>query len=148
METDVNGLRQMHVVMSNNISGKIKFLIIFYFLIFFNLYQSQLVVCETVQTSGYNLKGESAYLQKISKEIQYGCGATWGKEIFYKNMHSNKVIKGFILKKWKYNNGYEIYDVCEIQHFKLKPGEQSRSFGCDHITQTQPAEFIPWGKFL
>ncbi|KYH06640.1 hypothetical protein A1704_23455 [Chryseobacterium cucumeris] len=62
-------------------------------------------------------------------------------------MHSNKVIKGFILKKWKYNNGYEIYDVYETQHFELKPGEQGRSFGCNHVTQNQPAEFTPYGKF-
>jgi len=109
--------------------------------------QAQTVVCETIYTTGYNTKSEYAYLQKISKEIQYGCGATWGKQIFYKNNHPSKTIKGFVVKKWKYS-GYENYDVCELHYFELKPGEQSNSLGCDYITQSQPCEFKPYGQYL
>jgi len=110
-------------------------------------FQAQTVVCETINTEGYNTKSEYAYLQKISKEIQYGCGATWGKQVFYKNNHPNKTIKGFVVKKWKYS-GYENYDVCELHYFELKPGEQSNSLGCDYITQSQPCEFRPYGQFV
>ncbi len=118
-------------------------------LVFVSTTQSyaQTVVCETINTTGYNTKSEYAYLQKISKEIQYGCGATWGKQIFYKNTHPNKTIKGFVVKKWKYS-GYENYDVCELHYFELKPGEQSNSLGCDFITQSQPCEFKPYGQFV
>lgn len=129
--------------------SQIKIIFSFLFVVFALSFQAQAqtVVCETINTVGYNTKSESAYLQKISKEIQYGCGATWGKQIFYKNNHPSKTIKGFVVKKWKYS-GYENYDVCEMHYFELKPGEQSNSLGCDHITQTQPCEFKPYGQFV
>ncbi|MCJ7936292.1 MAG: hypothetical protein MUW56_22330 [Chryseobacterium sp.] len=132
----------------SNTAVPVRTLLIFLMIVFgpSMQYRAQTVVCETINTAGYNTKSESAYLQKISKEIQYGCGATWGKEIFYKNIHPNKTIKGFVVKKWKYS-GYENYDVCEMHYFELKPGAQSNSLGCDHITQTQPCEFKPYGQF-
>jgi len=112
-----------------------------------NYIKAQTVVCESISTTGYNTKSESAYLQKISNEIQYGCGAITGKQIFFKNNHPAKTIKGFVIKKWKYS-GYENYDVCELHYFELKPGQQSNSLGCDYITQTQPCEFKPYGLFV
>ncbi len=123
------------------------FIFLFLIILSTNYSKAQTVVCETIVTTGYNTKGESAYLQKISKEIQYGCGATWGKQIFFKNNHPTKTIKGFIVKKWKYS-GYENYDVCELHYFELKPGQQSNSLGCDYITQSQPCEFKPYGQFV
>lgn len=122
-------------------------LIIFLILATFNNLKSQTVVCESISTSGYNIKGESNYLIKVPIEIQYGCGATWGKEIFFKNNHQSKTVKGFIVKKWKYS-GYENYDVCQIYNFELKPNQKSTSLGCDHITQFQPCEFRVYAKFL
>lgn len=145
--TVVNGIKQMLDVMSK--TRHMKLLFSFLFLVFISSFQcqAQTVVCETINTAGYNTKSEYAYLQKISKEIQYGCGATWGKQVFYKNNHPSKTIKGFVVKKWKYS-GYENYDVCELHYFELKPGEQSNSLGCDYITQSQPCEFKPYGQFV
>lgn len=109
--------------------------------------RAQIVVCNTINTAGYNKKGEHAYLQKISRVAQYGCGATWGKEVFVKNSHPTKPIKGFVVKKWKYS-GHENYDVCELHYFELKPGQQTKSLGCDHVSQTQPCEFKSYGQFI
>jgi len=108
---------------------------------------AQTFVCDSINTLGFNTKGEYEYLQIVSKEIRYGCGASWGKQIFYKNTHPSINIKGFVVKKWKYN-GYENYNVCEIHYFELKPGELTISLGCDHITPSQPCEFKPYGQFV
>ncbi|WP_294964390.1 hypothetical protein [uncultured Flavobacterium sp.] len=108
--------------------------------------KAQTVVCESINVNGYNAKGENNYLLKISVEILNGCGSTWGKEIFFKNNHSLKTVKGFVVKKWKYS-GYENYDVCEIYNFELKPNQKSNSLGCDYISQFQPCEFRVYAKF-
>lgn len=109
--------------------------------------KAQTVVCETIKTTGYNTKSESKYLQLVYKNVQYGCGATTGQEVFCKNIHPTKTIKGFIVKKWKYS-GYQNYDVCEMHYIELKPGKQSSSLGCNFISQSQPCEFKPYGLFL
>lgn len=121
-------------------------ILVFAFSIVFQC-QAQLVKCETINTTGYNTKGEYAYLQQVSKEVQYGCGAAWGRKIFYKNIHPTKTIKGFIVKQWEYA-GYEHYNVCEMHYFELKAGQQSNSLGCNFISQSQPCEFKPYGQFI
>lgn len=107
----------------------------------------QTVVCETITTSGYNAGGEYPYLREISKPVSYGCGAATGKEIFFKNVHPNRRIKGFVIKKWKYS-GYETYDVCQVFSFELSPGQESSSMGCNYITESQPCQFRAYGKFI
>lgn len=148
----VNGIKQMQGAMNKFIrfcKGNRVIAIILFFCSFGLTLKSnaQLVDCGSITTSGYNTNSENVYLEKISKEIQYGCGATWGKQIFFKNNHPSKTIKGFVLKQWKYS-GYENYTVCELHYFELKPGQQSNSMGCTHITQMQPCEFTAYGQFI
>ncbi|WP_113664314.1 hypothetical protein [Pedobacter nanyangensis] len=123
-----------------------------YILTFFCLVASyvnaQAVVCKDKNTAGYNTRSESAYLEMIPKDIQYGCGSPQGKQIFFKNNHSTRTIRGFVVKKWQYYNGYENREICELHHFEIKPREESNSMGCNYITETQPCTFTVYGKFV
>lgn len=110
--------------------------------------KAQTVVCSEINTSGYNTRSENSYLEMVSKDIQYGCGAPQGKQIFFKNNHSTRTIKGFVVKKWQYYNGYENREVCELHHFEIRPGGQSNSMGCNYITATQPCTFTVYAKFV
>lgn len=122
------------------------------FLTFFCLVTSyvnaQTVVCKDINTTGYNTRSESAYLEMVLRDIGHGCGATQGRQIFFKNNHPTRTIKGFVVKKWIYYNGYETHEVCQLHYFEIKPREQSNSMGCNYITETQPCTFTVYAKFV
>lgn len=111
----------------------------------------QIIDCSILNTVGYNVENEAAYLRKTEVRNQFGCGIEdnkGGREIFFKNSHPSKAINGFIVKSWKYNNGHTIYDVCQKFDFSLKPNESTISLGCNYISQTQPCSFKIFGKFI